>query len=50
MVKMLKAGRIQLKVVALGILRTTWVFLYWKSFTVSRVGRQVSKDKTFLNG
>jgi hypothetical protein len=47
---MLKAGRIELKVIPLGILRTTSVFLDWKSFTVSRVGRQVSKNKTSLDG
>jgi len=50
MVKTLTVGRIELKFMPLGILCTTWVFLDWKSFTVSRVGRQVSKDITFLNG
>jgi len=49
MLKMLEAGRIELKVMPLGILRTILVFMGWKSFTVSRVGRQVSKNKTSLS-
>jgi hypothetical protein len=50
MSKTSKVGRIELKVLPLGILRTTLLFLDWKSFTVSRVGRQVSKNKIFFNG